>query len=144
MLPDFVQLTNKSLSSFLISEDQIKELLTGLDVNKAHDLDEISASMIKLCDISLVKPLKIISSSFIKTGSVPPQWKKTNICPTHKKTDKQIIDNYRPSLVFLCLLKYSIKSFINTLIIWFLIKSFRKTNLALGPATLLRINFFLF
>ena len=33
----------------------------------------------------------------------PDLWKKSNICPIHRKSDKQVISNYRPvSLLPIC------------------------------------------
>ena len=34
--------------------------------------------------------------SYCKTKYIPDLWRKSNLCPFHKKGDKQIINNYRP------------------------------------------------
>ena len=95
-LPEFSLFTDKTLSSFEISTEEIKELLQGLNVNKAHGPDEISANMLKICGDNLILPLKIIFNNIILTGIFPSQWKKANVTPVHKKNDKQLINNYRP------------------------------------------------
>ena len=96
-LPNFVPLTDKTLSDFQISDNEIKELLAGLNVNKAHGPDEISANMLKICHESIILPLNIIFSNILNTGIFPSQWKKANVTPVHKKNDKQSINNYRPT-----------------------------------------------
>ena len=40
-LPDFVELTDASLSSFIVTDDEIKDLLLNLDIKKAHGPDDI-------------------------------------------------------------------------------------------------------
>ena len=50
----------------------------------------ISIRMIKLCGISICKPLEITFQKF------PSEWKKANVVSTFKKGDKQCIKNYCP------------------------------------------------
>ena len=84
-LPNFSPLTENTLSFFEITDEEIKDLLIGVNVNKAHGPDEISANMIKLCDTSLILPLKIIFNNIIRTGIFPSQWKMANVKPIHEK-----------------------------------------------------------
>ena len=63
----------------------------------------ISIRMIKLCHISICKPLEIIFQNCLRSGRFPSEWKKVNVVPTFKKGDKQCIKNYRPiSLLPVC------------------------------------------
>ena len=63
----------------------------------------ISIHMIKLCGISIYKPLEIIFQNCLRLGKFPSEWKKANVVPTSKKGDKQCIKNYRPvSLLPVC------------------------------------------
>ena len=56
-----------------------------------------------MCDKSICKPLQLIFSQCIDTGSFPLEWKKANVIPVHKKGDKQCQKNYRPvSLLPIC------------------------------------------
>ena len=63
----------------------------------------ISIRMLKICDKSICKPLELIFQSCIKHGKFPNEWKMANVVPVHKKSDKQILENYRPvSLLPIC------------------------------------------
>ena len=53
--------------------------------------------MVKICDDSICKPLKLIFHSCLESGKFPSEWKKASVVPIHKTgTHKQIIKNYRP------------------------------------------------
>ena len=56
----------------------------------------ISIRMVKICDDSTCKPLKLIFQSYLESGKFPSEWKKANVVPIHKKGDKQILKSYRP------------------------------------------------
>ena len=59
--------------------------------------------MLKICDSSIVRPLLIIFNNSLREGLFPSQWKKANITPIHKKSNKNDIKNYRPiSVLPLC------------------------------------------
>ena len=75
---------------------QIDEIISALNINKAHGPDDISVNMVKLCGYHLSVPLKIIFDNILQTGIFPDQWKMANVTPVHKKSDKQLITNYRP------------------------------------------------
>ena len=52
--------------------------------------------MIKLSDVSLVLPLKIIFTNCLRHGLFPEIWKYANVVPVHKKDEKNLKGNYRP------------------------------------------------
>ena len=95
-LPELHFLSNGRISTFEITLDDIKDIITGLNNKKAHGPDLISVNMVKLCGQHLYVPLKIIFDNILETGIFPDQWKEANVTPVHKKNDKQIISNYRP------------------------------------------------
>ena len=95
-LPGLNPLTNVKIETFVITNDQIRNLLIGLKANKAHGPDDISVSMIRLCGDTLVLPLRIIFNNILRTAKFPKQWKRANVTPVHKKESKQLIKNYRP------------------------------------------------
>ena len=59
--------------------------------------------MLKICGDSLCRPLELIFNNCLANGICLFDWKKGNIVPVHKKSDKQRLNNYRPiSLLPLC------------------------------------------
>ena len=95
--------TEKSISIITFNCNDIATIIYYLDPNKAHGYDMISIHMLKICDKSICKPLGLIFQSCIKHGKFPNEWKMANMVPVHKKSDEQILKNYRPvSLLPLC------------------------------------------
>ena len=52
--------------------------------------------MLKICDESIYKPLRIIFRSCLENGKFPSEWKKANVVPVFKTSNKQELKNYRP------------------------------------------------
>ena len=86
---------NFLLNSLNFSNNDILKILK-LDPNKAHVHDMISFRMVKFCDDSICKPLKLIFQSYLKNGKFRSEWRKANVFPIHKKDHKQILKVYRP------------------------------------------------
>jgi len=96
ILPNFILLTNSKLDSILINRNIISSIIKNINCNKAHGPDNITGRMIELCGDDLTLPLCIIYNNILKTGIFPNIWKSANVTPTHKKDNKQFINNYRP------------------------------------------------
>ena len=95
--------TSTKLSSAKFEDTEIINIIRSLNVSKAHGHDDISIRMLQICDSAIVKPLSIIFNNCITQSIFPDIWKKSNICPIHKKGDRQAINNYRPvSLLPIC------------------------------------------
>ena len=89
-------------NAYLLSHFQSKSI-QNLDSNKVYGHDNISIRMLKICGDSIYEPLEIIFRQAPLTDIFPSEWKKGNIVPVHKKSDKQNIQNYRPvSLLPIC------------------------------------------
>ena len=59
--------------------------------------------MLKMSDLTIMKPLSIISRNCINPSKFLDIWQKLSIRSIHKKGGKQVINNYRPvSLLLIC------------------------------------------
>ena len=96
-------LTQARLKSLDFKEVEILKIIRALNINKPRGCDDISIRMIKICDKSLLKPLIILFKNSSQSSCYPDIWKRSNIIPAHKKSDKQLVNNYRPiSLLPIC------------------------------------------
>ena len=82
-----IPVANHFLNSIEINGDQILKSIWSRDVNKSHGFDQISARMLKICDLSIVKPLQLIFDKTLKEVVFPVLWKKANVTPIYKKGD---------------------------------------------------------
>ena len=78
-------ITDSKLSSLQFEDKDIIKIIRSLNINKAHGYDDISIRMLKICDLAIIKPLSIIFRNCINHSTFPDLWKKSNICPIHKK-----------------------------------------------------------
>ena len=60
----------------------------------------ISIWIIKICNTSICKPLKLIFQSCLESGKFLTEWKKANVVLVHKKGGKQTLKNYQPISLF--------------------------------------------
>ena len=80
--------------------------------------------MLKICDSSIVEPIRFIFETCLMTGIFPGEWKMSNVCPIHKKKSKNDNSNYRPisllpilskifeKIIFESLYSYFIKNYL--------------------------------
>jgi hypothetical protein len=92
-LPTFV---NNNLSTIILSEFEVLNVLKGLDVSKSFGNDGLSPVIYKNCANTLCSSLTLLYNLSIQTGTIPLDWKKADIIPIYKKGDKSNISNYRP------------------------------------------------
>ena len=84
------------LTEFAISEEKILEIIQNLNSNKAGGWDGISERRIKICDESLIVPLRLIFENCLHQGIFSEPWKRANVVPIHKMSEKNLKENYRP------------------------------------------------
>ena len=77
--------TSKLLCTVEFSTNDILKIIRNLNPNKAHGHDMISIRMLKICDESLCKPLRIIFRSCLENGKFPSEWKKANVVLVFKR-----------------------------------------------------------
>ena len=64
-------LTQARLGTLDFNEGGILKIIRALNVNKAHDHDDISIRMIRICDKSLTKPLIILFENSTESSCYP-------------------------------------------------------------------------
>ena len=89
-------LTQSRLGTIDFNENEMLKIIRALNIHKAHGHDDISIRMIQICDRTLIKPLIILFQNSVKYSYYPDIWKRSNIILVHKKSDKQLVKNYRP------------------------------------------------
>ena len=103
ILPDINYKTENKLYNIQITHGQIIAIISKLNSKKAHGVDNISISMLKLCADEVSVPLKLIFDKSLQCGKFPTLWKKANVQPVHKKGSRQRKKQYRPiSLLPIC------------------------------------------
>ena len=79
VLPGLIFKTNNRIDSFPITLQEIKDIISVLQPNKANGPDNISVTMIQLSGDKLCIPLQIIFQNILITGIFPDRWKEANI-----------------------------------------------------------------
>ena len=89
------------VSSMEIStyQNEIKDILNKLDVNKATGVDCISARIFNECADELSYPLTLSYNLSFGSGRVPSLWKKANLTPVFKSDAKDVVENDRSTSV---------------------------------------------
>ena len=87
-LPEFQNLTNSTLQDITISENEVKDILSTLNVNKASGPDSISHKMLKYVSNAVSKPLKILFNRTLAESHFPEPWKLNNVVSLYKKGAK--------------------------------------------------------
>ena len=96
--PDF------NLNTIVILEQDVKDQLDNLNINKPGGPDEISPKLIKTFGYHLVKPLTLLFNRSLQLGQVPQQWKMANVSAIFKnKGNNNDPTNYRPISITSCL-----------------------------------------
>ncbi len=94
---------HRLMQNINITETIINKLLTNLKPHKAAGPDRILTRILKECSELISPILLIIFRKSLNCGKIPQEWKRANICPVYKKSDKHDCINYRPmSLKCIC------------------------------------------
>ena len=99
--------TYKRLSTVTLSAKDIEKIIQGLDPNKGYGNDNISIRMLKMCSDIICKPLEIILSQDLTSGSFPSEWEKGNIVPIHRNMINKTYKTIAQSPYFLFMVKFS-------------------------------------
>ena len=94
--PNFPSRTHKTLDTFRITPNQVRDILQILKLGKASGPDYISHQMLKkTCDTVCV-PLSLLFNLSFSKAQFPTQWKIASVMPLFKNGDKTSASNYRP------------------------------------------------
>ena len=104
VIPNFIECESMNrLISITFNDEIILKIIRVLDVNKAHDHDDISVRMIKkLCNKSII-PVIIIYKNCINSGIFPNIWKKSN-----QESDHLVhvnISSYQLYMIYICIFR---------------------------------------
>ena len=86
----YITRCNNLLETIEIDADKVLKIIRSLDRDKAHGWDDMSVSIVKICDSSIVQPLCSSYETCMHTGVFPDNWKKTNVLPIHRKESMQL------------------------------------------------------
>ena len=101
-LPNLNKKTDEVLHDFVVTEKEIQDIITTLNINKACGYDGISHKMLKNTRETVSKPLLILFNRSLAEGIYPDNWKIANVTPLFKKGDKSEVSNYRPVSLLSC------------------------------------------
>lgn len=101
--PNVPSKTEATLTSIIVSEQDVKDILKSLQVGKASGEDSISHQMLKNTADTISKPLAYLFNYCLQNCKYPSIWKLARVMPSFKKDDKAIPSNYRPIALLSCL-----------------------------------------
>ena len=79
------------------SESAVYQKLRNLDPEKAVGDDNINPAILRNVADQFAVPLSIIfTTSMMRTGKIPKNWRTANVTPIYKKGSKNVASNYRP------------------------------------------------
>jgi hypothetical protein len=76
---------------------EITKITVSLKTTNSCGYDEINVKIVKLSAPFIISPLTYICNKSLSAGAFPERLKYALIRPVHKKGDKHLITNYRPT-----------------------------------------------
>ena len=104
-LPDFDDRGGKVLETIWVREEEIIDIISILDSNKATGADKIGNKMVLSIRNEIVKPLWLLVSKSLRLKKYPRSWKIAHVIPLFKNGDKSLPSNYRPVSLLSCVSK---------------------------------------
>ena len=99
------QNTYPDLQEIIISEQDVRDVIKNIKVNKAAGPDGISPRMIKMAGDLIVPSLTKLFNKSLQFKQYPSEWKQASVIPIHKKDSKTDVNNYRPVSLTSCISK---------------------------------------
>ena len=88
--------TQRFLSSIIATEEQVLELMNGVDISKACGYDGVGNKIIKLCSEGFHVYFTHFINLSLSLRQHPSEWKLANVILLFKNDDRQLKVNYRP------------------------------------------------
>ena len=112
---------NNVMCGLSISREDVKVLLSKLDVSKSMGPDEIHPKILKFLSSneSFIAAITELFNKCIKDENIPSIWKTAIVVPIHKKGSMHLPSNYRP-VSLTCILCKIYEKFIRTHILNFI------------------------
>ena len=88
--------TQRFLSHIIATEEQVLELMTGVDISKACGYDGVGNKIIKLCSEGFHVYFTHFINLSLSLSQYPSEWKLANVIPLFKNDNRQLKVNYRP------------------------------------------------
>ena len=95
-LPDFDDRGPNTLTGINVVEQDIIDIISLLDPNKAVDADRIRNKMLREVKYEIAGPLCLLFNKSLRDEIFPADWKLAHIIPIFKSGDKSSMSNYRP------------------------------------------------
>jgi hypothetical protein len=93
------------LENIWVREEEIIDIISILDSNKATGTDKISNKMIISIKSEIAKPLCLLFNKSLRLKKYPRSWKIAHVIPLLKYGDKSLPSNYRPVSLLSCVSK---------------------------------------
>jgi len=87
---------SETLCDIEITPEIVTKKLRALKTNSAPGPDGIHPRVLKECSSQLGLPFSILFRTSLDSGTLPSEWKQTNVCPVFKKGKKDDPKNFRP------------------------------------------------
>ena len=100
-LPDFDDRGRSTLIDIDIQYQEIADVISLLNTNKAVGLDRISNRLLKEVMHEVAHPLCLLFNKSLQERKFPKNWKLAHVIPIFKSGDKSLVSNYRP-IALLC------------------------------------------
>jgi len=95
-LPDFDDRGPNTLTDITVVEQDIIDIISLLDLNKAVCPDRISNKMLREVKYEIAGSLCLLFNKSLRDKIFPADWKLAHIIPIFKSGDKSSVSNYRP------------------------------------------------
>lgn len=97
IVPDLPQDFNiDNINGIEISEEDVYDCLSQLDISKATGPDDISPRFLRYASRALTYPLTLLFNKSLNMCTFPKNWKIANVIPVFKNGEREVISNYRP------------------------------------------------